>query len=290
MIPWMTLPPLAALRAFSALAEAGSVTAAGRQLNVSHAAVSQQVRALEAHLAVPLAERTPRGIVLTAEGRHLAAAVAAGFGEIARAIEELGREAAGRPLKVTTTPSFAAGWLMPRLADFRARHPGIDLVIDASSETRRIGPGDADLAIRYGGGAWQGLDAELLVPSSIVVVAAPALIAGRHVASVADVADLPWMQELGTNEATELLERSGYARAVAGMTSLPGNLMADAARDGQGIAFTARAFVAADIVAGRLVALFESGEDDGYFLVTRPGVQRPAVRAFTAWARRQARG
>ena len=73
------------------------------------------------------------------------------------------------------------------------------------------------------------------------------------------------------------------------MTSLPGNLMADAARDGQGVAFTARAFVAADIAAGRLIPLFESGENDGYFLVTRPGLQRPPVRAFIAWARRQAR-
>lgn len=290
MIPWLTLPPLSALRAFSVFAETGSVTAAGRRLNVSHAAISQQIRALEARLSVPLVDRTPRGLVLTADGRRLAAALDAGFGEIARVVEELGGETAARPLKVTTTPSFAAGWLMPRLADFRARHSDIDLVIEASSQPRRIGPGDADLAIRYGGGEWPGLDAELLVPSPVVVVAAPSLIGERRIDSVADVADLPWMQELGTNEATELLERFGIARATAGMTSLPGNLMADAARDGQGVAFTARAFVTADIAAGRLIPLFQSGENDGYFLVTRPGVQRPAVRAFVAWARRQARG
>lgn len=294
MIPWLTLPSLSALRAFSVFAETGSVTAAGRRLNVSHAAISQQIRALEARLSVPLVDRMPRGLVMTAEGRRLAAALDAGFGEIARVVEELGRETAGRPLKVTTTPSFAAGWLMPRLADFRARHPDIDLVIDASGEPQRIGPqrigpGDADLAIRYGGGDWPGLDAVLLVPSPIVVVASPSLIGGRRVDSVADVADLPWMQELGTNEASELLESFGIARATAGMTSLPGNLMADAARDGQGVAFTARAFVAADIAAGRLIPLFESGENDGYFLVTRPGLQRPPVRAFIAWARRQAR-
>lgn len=290
MIPWLTLPPLSALRAFSVFAETGSVTAAGRRLNVSHAAISQQIRALEARLSVPLVDRTPRGLVLTADGRRLAAALDAGFGEIARVVEELGGETAARPLKVTTTPSFAAGWLMPRLADFRARHSDIDLVIEASSQPRRIGPGDADLAIRYGGGEWPGLDAELLVPSPVVVVAAPSLIGERRIDSVADVADLPWMQELGTNEATERLERFGIARATAGMTSLPGNLMADAARDGQGVAFTARAFVTADIAAGRLIPLFQSGENDGYFLVTRPGVQRPAVRAFVAWARRQARG
>src|SRR5690606_14205220 len=148
MITWLTLPSLSALRAFSVFTETGSVTAADRRLNVSHAAVSQQIRALGAHFSVPLVDRTPRGPVLTGAGRRLAAALEPGCGESARASEELGGRAAGRPLLVPTAPSFAARWLMPWRADFRTRLPDIALVIDASSEARRIGPGDADLAIR----------------------------------------------------------------------------------------------------------------------------------------------
>ena len=100
-------PPLSALRAFAALAETGSFTKAGEALNVSHAAISQQVRALEERLGVPLLPRDGRRGALTAEGERLAAALHAGFGGIARAVDELTGGDALRPLQVTTTPAFA---------------------------------------------------------------------------------------------------------------------------------------------------------------------------------------
>ena len=289
MTPWLSLPPLAALRAFAAYVETGSVAEAGKRLNVSHAAVSQQLRALETRLGVRLLDRSGRALALTPEGRLLADAATAGFGGIARVVELLTGAEQGRPLRITTTPSFAAGWLMPRLADFRARHPGIDLAIDPSGTLVPLGPGGHDIALRYGGGTWPGTDATLLIRSGIVVVAAPTLVGATPAGSVADLADLPWMQELGTNEATEFLERHGVARgAGAGMTSLPGNMMIDAARNGQGVAVIARAFVEADIAAGRLRLLYEDDARKGYFLVTPQGVLRPAARLFARWALRQA--
>jgi LysR family transcriptional regulator, glycine cleavage system transcriptional activator len=106
---------------------------------------------------------------------------------------------------------------------------------------------------------------------------------------VADLAGLPWLEELGTSEATAFLEKFGVTRdAGHGLTSMPGNLVLDAARDGQGLAVIARAFVEGDLAAGRLLVVHEDSEREGYFIVTRPGVQRPAVKAFATWALRAA--
>jgi LysR family glycine cleavage system transcriptional activator len=143
--------------------------------------------------------------------------------------------------------------------------------------------------MRFGRGDWPGLAARLLLRSSVVVVAAPSLMGDRRPRTVADLADLPWLEELGTSEATAFLEKHGVTRGGAhGLTSMPGNLVRDAARDGQGVAVIARAFVEADLAAGRLTVLFEDTEREGYFVVTRPGVQRAAVKAFVTWALRVA--
>lgn len=283
------MPPLSALRAFSAFAETGGVVEAGARIGVTHAAISQQIRALEAHLDLALVDRSARALALTAEGRRLAQALADGFGTIDRALADLTDAQSGRPLQITTTAAFASGWLMPRLASFRASHPGIDLMVDASSTLRPFGPDGVDVALRYGSGQWPGVDAQLLVESSVVVVAAPSVVSGRPITRVEDLAGLPWLQELGTSETTRFLDAHGVARAAGnGMVSLPGNLVADAARDGQGVAVIARSFIEADIAAGRLVVLFEDSERKGYFIVTRPGVMRPPVKAFVRWALRQA--
>ena len=171
---WTDLPPLSALRAFAAYAETGAVQKAGDKLNVSHAAISQQIRNLENHLGLRLLDRSGRSASLTEEGRALASALETGFGEIARTVAQLTGSEQARPLHVSTTPSFAANWLMPRLADFRSRHPEIDIVIDPNPALCDPTPGGVDIAIRYGNGHWPGMEARLLIPSAMAVVAAPA--------------------------------------------------------------------------------------------------------------------
>ncbi len=284
------MPPLTALRAFSALAEAGTMVAAGDKLNVSHAAISQQLRGLEERLGLSLLDRSGRTPALTAEGQRLATALEDGFGAIARAIEELTGRDADRPLQVSATPSFASAWLMPRLASFRAAHPQIGLMIDPSAAVKQLVPGRLDVALRYGTGEWPGVDAELLVRSPIIVVAATELVSDTRVDGPADLRNFQWFQELGTNESTDWFARFGLEHDPArGITALPGNLMLEAARQGQGVAITAKVFVEADIAAGRLRLLFEDSQTKGYYLVTRPGVQRPAVRDFVQWLRREAK-
>ncbi|MCA0919001.1 LysR family transcriptional regulator [Pseudooceanicola nanhaiensis] len=287
---WLSLPPLTALRAFAAFAEAGTMSGAGAALNVSHAAISQQIRALEEHMGLPLLDREAGRGALTPAGSTLALALAEGFDTIGRTVSALTGADAERPLQITTTPAFASGWLMPRLADFRARHPGVSLMLDPSPELKRIEPGGIDLGVRYGSGTWPGLEAELLVESSIAIVAAPELVGQGAYDAPAQLTAFHWLQELGTSEASDFLEEHGAALDRSkGVTSAPGNLMIEAARNGQGIAVVGRAFVEADIAAGRLRLLFEDRRKKGYYLVTRPGVARPPVRDFTRWLKAQAR-
>lgn len=290
MINWRSMPPLSALRAFSAFAEIGSVQRAGERLNVSHAAISQQLRALEAHIGVSLLDRSARRLTLTAQGRQLADALTAGFGTIAHTVEDISGADADRPVQVTTTPGFAAHWLMPRMLDFRLRHADIDVMINPTPDLVMPEPGGIDIAIRHGMGNWPGVEAERLFIARLVVVAAPSLVGNRPITDPAELAGLPWVQEYGTSESTDWLAGKGLAAIrVGAVTMVPGNLMLEGVRQGQGVALLIRQWVEDDIVAGRLRLLFEEPQDCGYYIVTRPGgAPRPPVRAFVKWLKTQA--
>lgn len=285
-----TLPPLAQLRAFAALVDAGTMAGAGTLLNVSHAAISQQVRALETHLGLRLVEKAGRGVRLTEDGASLGRALTDGFATMVREIDLLTGADADRPLQITTTPMFAAGWLMPRIGDFHARNPDIELMVNPSPTIADPSAGGIDLAIRFGQGDWPGMQAELLVRSDFLIMGARSLVGARTIATPRDLLDYPWLQELGTNEVRDWLRQNGVTDArLKSLTHLPGNLLLDGLRTGQGVAATSRTFVQAEIDRGDLVVLFEDVDPgSGYYLVTPPGVLRPAARAFAAWLRRVA--
>ncbi|QFT64535.1 LysR family transcriptional regulator, glycine cleavage system transcriptional activator [Roseivivax halotolerans] len=286
---WNGLPPLSALRAFSAYTETGSVTEAGRRLNVSHAAISQQLRALETHLGLKLLDRSGRSLSLTYEGHELAGALSEGFGLIARTIEALTGADAARPLQVTTSPTFAANWLMPRLAGFAGEHPDVEVMIAPTPHLVPLEPGGTDIAIRYGDGNWPGMDSTELMRSPINIVAAPSLVGDGPIPDLKELAGLPWLQELGTTEATEWLKSRGLEDARIRGIHVPGNLMLDGARNGQGIAVSTRVAVEEDLRAGRLRLLFEERRDAGYHAVTLPGAKRPPVKDFLRWVIREAK-
>jgi len=287
---WRTLPPLAALRAFAALAQEGSFARAGSVLNVSHAAVSQQVRALEDRLGTPLVQRQGRGSVLTPAGLQLAATLETAFLAIRRAVDEITGADAARPLQVSMTPSFAVSWLMPRISEFRHRHPEIELMLNPTPELVDLAPGGIDVAIRFGGGNWTGLQSELLLSTNFVMVAARSLIGSRTISDPHQILDLPWLQELGTNEMSNWLRQRGVLAPKTGnITHLPGPLLLEALRSGEGVTATSMTFVERDVAEGRLVVLFEDLRPDaGYYIVTRPGVMRPPLKAFVGWLRRHA--
>lgn len=283
---WMGLPSLAALRAFSAFAEMGTVQRAGDSLNVSHAAISQHIRNLESHTGLALLDRSGRSARLTSEGESLAEALALGFGEIERTLNQLTGAEEIRPLRVTTTPTFAANWLVPRLSGFRAAHPEIDITFDAGPDLVDLHRREFDMAIRFGDGNWEGLDAVLLVSCRMVAVAAPELLPEQDSVSLEGLRNLPVLQEKGTSENTLWLARQGLEKAGhGGRLEMPGHLTLDAARAGQGIAVAAEAWLHADLEAGRLVKLFEDPTDFGYFALTRREPHRHALKAFLKWLR-----
>lgn len=285
---WTRFPPLTSLRAFEAAVRNASYSAAGRELNVSHAAVSQQVKSLEAHLGLRLVQRAGRGIAPTPDGVMLAQQLTDSFGQIAETLRGLNAAEAERPVHVTMTPSFAVSWFMPRLPLFRVAHPGIDLVVNPTVENVDLAETGCDVAIRFGTGGWQGLECEQLVESSFAIVAAPDLVGPVWQGQPQDLLDYPWLQELGTDEIRLWLKDMGIDMpAKAQITNLPGYMLLNAVRDGQGIAAVARVFVEDDLGSGRLVTLYDESEDTrtGYYLVWRAGLQRPALKYFLRWIR-----
>ena len=285
---WLKLPPLASLRAFSAFAERGGVVQAGEALNVSHAAISQQLRALEKHMGVALVQRDGKSLTLTAEGDQLARALHLGFESIGTVVEELMKSGEARPVHVSLTSSFAASWLMPRLPAFQAEYPQINLAIDPSPHLVALTPGGVDVAIRYGAGGWSGVESEMLLETPFVVVAAPGLLGGKTSWTPEELAHLPWLEELGTTEASTWLAKRGVTHPpLAGRMSLPGNLLLDGLRAGQGVTATVRHFVENDIRAGRLIELYAEPELSGYHVLTAKTPLRPAVKTFVTWLKRQ---
>jgi LysR family glycine cleavage system transcriptional activator len=287
MIDWRHMPPLTALRAFCAAAESGSFSAAARQLNVTHAAVVQQVRALEDHLGVELAYRDGRSIALTAEGIRLARALADGFGQIASGADEARAARGDAPLRVTMTPAFATQWLMPRLGGFWAAHPDVPLSLHPDKRVIDLRREGMDLAIRFGAGDWPGVSATFLTVADYVILAAPTLLRGRGPIDRAAMADMPWIVEQDWPEGLALLRGLGLDPDALPITVMPNeDLALSAARAGYGLHIEAAALVEPDVDSGRLVIVDHVGADRlAYFMVARPGPPRPALRVFMDWLR-----
>lgn len=281
---WVNLPPLNSLRAFCVVAETGSYTLAADRLNVTHAAISQHVKALEKHLGLALVSRAGRGIRLTEEGAVLARDLDIGFATIGRGVERLTETARARPVQVTMSPAFAVEWLMPRIMEFQYAHPDITLLLNPTAEVVDPKPGGIDVAVRYRDRRRPGLDVTPVLISDMIVIGTPGLIEGRDVSHPAALADIPWLQELGTNEAAEWFTFHGVVldRPLT-VNHMPGNLIMDAVRRGDGLTYTARAFFRDDLESGRVVEFFSEPAFGVYFIETSADVERPAVRTFLNW-------
>ncbi len=279
------MPPLTALRALEAVARLGGFSAAARALNVTHAAVAQQVRALEAELGVALLRRDGRAVVLTAEGERLAAALADGFGTIQGAVQAARARREDGPVRITLTAAFAAHWLMPRLRDFWARHPDIPLSLHPDPRVIDLPREAMDLGIRYGQGTWPGVAVERLAAGRLVVVGAPSLVGDGP----AELAALPWVLASDWPEQARWLASRGLDPAKLDVSDFPGeDLASAAARQGLGLTVEDLALVQDDVAAGRLVILLDDRESlPAYFVVTPPGPMRPAAKIFLNWLLKQ---
>jgi LysR family glycine cleavage system transcriptional activator len=294
------LPPLSALRAFEAAARLKSFSKAAGELNVTPAAISHQIHALEADLGVKLFDRRSRSTELTASARLLLPGLSDAFAGIQGAVRRLRAHNDTGTLTITASPSIAAKWLVLRLHRFQAQYPEIDVRISTSDEIVDLTRGDFDLAIRYGTGRYPGLDVELLLRNEVFPACSPALLATgpplktpedlRHHALIHDQAVdrdplaptwAMWLKAAGV----------AGAPAAAGLTFSVGYMALDAAIAGHGVVLAYSTIAAADLAAGRLVRLFSLALPDlfAYYIVSAPGaLERPKVRAFRDWLRGEA--
>lgn len=287
----MKLPPLTALRAFEAAARHRSLSAAARELNVTHAAVAQQVKKLEEWFGLSLMQREGRGVATTERGARLALGLAEGFGTIQAAADALSEDDATRPLKITLTPTFAANWLMPRLGGFRVAYPEIEIMLNPTAQPIDLVAEDYDLAFRFGAGEWAGLKAERMLEGGHAVFASTSLLEGRKIDTPSDVAALPWVQELGMNERAVWMRAHGIEETgPRNILHMPGNLVIEAIRRGDGVGNTGRTWFEKDVAEGTVVALFDDDttSDLGYWMVYRDAVARPPLKAFMRWVRSEA--
>jgi LysR family glycine cleavage system transcriptional activator len=289
-IDWRSLPPLTALRAFTATAELRSFSQAARVLNVTPAAVAQQVRALEDQLGRALVQRDGRGVSMTTDGEQLAEALAEGFAATVRGVEALRAGEADRPVRVTLTTSFAAQWLMPRLRDFWEKHPDIGLSLHPDARVVDMHRERMDLGIRYGAGDWPGVEATYLASARLVIAGAPSLLADREQLTQDEMREMDWILQRNWPEQDAYLRQLGLEPETLSRTDLSGEeLVIAAARQGLGLAVESLALIESDVAGGRLRVVHESREKlPAYFIVTLPGPQRAAARAFLKWLQAEA--
>jgi LysR family glycine cleavage system transcriptional activator len=283
-VDWLHYPPLPALRAFEATVRLGGFSAAGRALNVTHAAVAQQVRALETHLGLSLVHRDGRNLAVTTEGAQLAHALNDGFGTIQSTLEMLRAGGEDRPVTVTITPTFATNWLMPRLRRFWDRHPDLPISMRPDAKVLDLRSNRIDLGIRFGLGNWPGVEAQYLTSARYVVVGAPRLIEGS--VSTDDMTHLPWVLEPDWPEQRNWIECClGLDPTVLSITEFASEELAlSAARQGYGLHITSAALVEEDLKTGALRVVFDSQEENpGYYIVTPPGPIRKSARLFIRW-------
>lgn len=281
------LPPLNALKAFEAAARLSSFSRAADELNVTHAAISRHVRALEAEFRTPLFERTGRGVELTEVGRSLALELTKGFDLLAGAVSQFARPSRRRKrLMVTSDPAFAALWLVPRLGGFTAQNPNIDIVLDATPRLVNFSKEDVDLGIRWGGGAWEGLESKPLALSELTLVCSPQFLRDNPLFVAADLDGSLLIQETAKECWDAWLSAAGVADEVtpSGPT-LNGDLIIAAAEAGQGLALADQIQAGDALIAGRLVRPLDiRATRFGYYLVRRSGAKiSDAAMAFETW-------
>lgn len=296
------LPPLNALRAFEAAARRLSFTKAADELNVTPGAISQHIRQLEEYAGTPLFKRTGRSVLLTDAAQASLPIVRQVFDQIAEAGRIMRAPARKGRVMVSSAPSFASKWLAPRLDGFHSAHPEIEAWVSADSGLTDFTIADADFAIRYGAGVYEGLKSEKLLDETVLPVCSPALLEGLDaIRRPEDLAKHTLIHDVSAEVDPSCPDWSSWLQARNLKDEVDGTrgprfnqsaLAIEAAASGRGVVLAKRAIATTDLAAGRLIAPFADGSisvDYGYWLVWPKGRHLPEdVRAFIKWVKAEA--
>jgi LysR family transcriptional regulator, glycine cleavage system transcriptional activator len=253
------LPPLNSLKAFEAAARHESFTRAAEELCVTQGAVSQQVKALEATLGIKLFNRERQRLIITESGRDYLTVVRDALDRIAVGTERLLQRQNSGVLTVSTSPDFAAKWLVHRLGHFAEAHADIDLRVSATLHHVDFAREEVDLAVRHGDGNWPGLDPVQLSAEQLFAVCSPKLLSGRRkLSQPADLLKLPLIQLDNRDDWKKWLRAVGVedAEVTHGPVLNRVSMVIDAAINGQGVALARTTLAAWDLINGRLVRPF----------------------------------
>ena len=282
------LPPLNGVKAFEAAARSESFTRAAKELNVTQGAISHQVKALETTLGLKLFHRERQRLILTEAGRDYLTIIRDALDQIAAGTERLLQRQQSGVLTVSTSPDFAAKWLVNRLGRFAEKHPGVDLRVSATTHYVDFARDDVDVAIRHGDGNWPGLDVQRLYSERLFPVCSPKLVTGRNrIRKAADLLKFPLLRLEDTKNWTRLFEAAGVKADVGpGPVLNRASMLIDAAIDGQGIALARTALAAWDLVNGRLVRPIDVSlrmANTYWFVCPKVASKAPKVAAFRNW-------
>ncbi|MGN8021618.1 LysR substrate-binding domain-containing protein [Phyllobacterium sp. 22229] len=282
------LPPLNPLRAFEATARHGSVTAAARELNVTHGAISHQIKALEATLDVRLFERGAQRLKLTAQGALLLPTISKAFEDIATATALMKRPTTKGELTVTCVPALLSLWLIPRMNQFTEQYPDIRLTLIATNEAHHLQSPDVDVCVLYGDGKWSDCWSRLWSTLKLFPVASPTLLNSRPLRSVRDLRNhvllhgddgREWNTWLAAADATDLARGAQHFMSDA-------RLSTEAALYGQGVSLGDTITASNLIAKGELIVPFDLTvpANDAFHVACRNEVRNaPIVKVFIDW-------
>ena len=287
-IDWTKLPSLTALRAFEAAAQFKSFSGAARSLNVTHAAVAQQVSALESFFGFSLLQRSPRGLTLTSEGIELARSLTQGFSAIAEGVENISARQSLRPVRVTVTSFFAESVILPSIAEFWHKHPGVEIALTPTDEAIDLVADGYDLAVRAGTGPWAGLDSTPLFTTPTIACASPEVVDDADT----DWSTFPWLLPEHTTWEREALKQSGIdVEAIKTIDLGDPTQEISAAKQGLGLLVESEIDLRHHLANKSLkIAPIPINHQATFHLVHPPWPQRPAVRSFSLWLQKICKG
>jgi len=284
------LPSLTALQFFEASVRHMSFTRAARELDVTQSAVSRQIRQLEQFVGRPLFRRHKQRLVLTEPGETYAAAVRELLDRAeAATLQLMAYGSGGGVLTIALLPTFGSRWLVPRLGDFTARHPDIQLNLVTQVRPFDFTGSEIDAAIHFGREIWPGAICRQLMGEVVVPVAAPSLLGGAGLVRPQDVGRYTLLQHMTRPQAwQEWLHACGVQDVDGRMGPRfeEIHMVIQAAVAGLGLAILPRFLIREEIAGGRLVVAIDRPvkSEHAYYLVhpeRKADLRRVAV--FRDW-------
>ncbi len=289
------LPPLTLFRTFHEAARHRSFRDAASLLCITPSAVSQQIHRLEELLGVKLFRRLPRRIELTRQGASLATAASEAIAMLQTACEQIAQQDA--TLRVDVAPGLGSSWLVSRLPAFRAEHPDVTIMLQASNDPIDFTRQDVDLAIRWGSGRWPGARVTRLARDAVFPVCSPEFRDRYGLRSLNDLPALRRVVQLHVtaqgNTWSDWLAAAGHGGIVFRDVQhfSDATLMLKAAVHGQGICLSSYLLVEHELLTSQLVRPFDFDLPlaEGYYILTNPRRDAPPVAWFRDWLRREAK-